>query len=124
MSAQRTQWWGRLGLGAALTLAAWMALRPVSQPEWFSGQDKVFHLAAYVSFYLLGRLGFSAPGWRLPGALFGYGLIIEGLQTLVPGRMPSGADLVANAFGLVLGALLVHGLWPRDSVQRVGGTDG
>ena len=106
---KRTRLLGRSGLAVALALATWMALRPISEPEWFSGQDKVLHLVAYAGFYLLGRLGFAEPGWRLPAALFGYGMLIEGLQTLVPGRVPSGLDLIANAFGLALGALLARG---------------
>lgn len=125
MSAKRARSLGRCGLGVALALASWMALRPVSEPEWFSGQDKVLHLAAYAGFYLLGRLGFPEPGWRLPGALFGYGLIIEGLQSLVPGRVPSGLDLAANALGLALGVLLVRGLLRRNpSLPRAGGAGG
>lgn len=111
MTTNRVRSWGRSGLGVALALATWTALRPVSGPESFLGQDKVLHLSAYTGFYLLGRLGFVDPGWRLPAALFGYGLLIEGLQTLVPGRVPSGLDLAANALGLALGALLASGRW-------------
>lgn len=109
MTTNRVRLWGRGGLGVVLALATWMALRPVSELEWFSGQDKVLHLSAYAGFYLLGRLGFAKPGWRLPAALFGYGMLIEGVQALVPGRVPSGLDLAANALGLALGALLVRG---------------
>lgn len=111
VTMNRTQLLGRSGLVVALALATWTALRPVAELEWFSGQDKVLHLCAYAGFYLLGRLGFAEPGWRLPAALFGYGMLIEGLQALVPGRVPSGFDLIANALGLVLGALLARGRW-------------
>jgi len=125
MTTKRTRLLGRGGLGVALALASWMALRPVAASEWFSGQDKVLHLSAYAAFHLLGRLGFAEPGWRLPAALFGYGMLIEGLQALVPGRVPSGLDLAANGLGLVAGALLARGLLRRGrSVQPLGGIGG
>lgn len=108
MTTNQVRLLGRGGLGVVLALATWMALRPVAGPEWFSGQDKVLHLSAYAGFYLLGRLGFAKSGWRLPAALFGYGMLIEGLQAFVPGRVPSGFDLAANALGLALGALLAR----------------
>jgi len=98
----------RAGFGAALTLATWIALRPITADEWFSGQDKLLHLAAYVSFYLWGGVSFPDARWRLPAVLLAYGVAIELLQSLTPYRTMSLADVVANALGLVLGAVLLR----------------
>ncbi|MGE3297104.1 MAG: VanZ family protein [Porticoccaceae bacterium] len=109
----------RAGFGVALTLATWIALRPITAEEWFSGQDKLLHMAAYVSFYLWGGVSFPDARWRLPAALLAYGVAIEWLQSLTPYRTMSLADVVANALGLVLGAALLRVArqrWPAWSL--------
>lgn len=108
--------WARWGLVSALGLAGWLSLRPVSAAQWFSGQDKVLHMAAYATFYALGALAWRRSGWRLPVLLFGYGLCIEVLQALVPGRVTSLGDLFANGAGLAVGALATGGLAPRRAL--------
>lgn len=110
--------WLRASFGAVLTFATWIALRPITAEVWFSGQDKLEHFAAYASFYLWGCASFPDARWRLPAALLAYGVAIELLQALTPYRTMSFADAVANALGLVLGAVLLRvarrrwpGLW-------------
>ena len=117
MTTQHLRCWARWGLVTALGLAAWLSLRPGSAAQWFSGQDKVLHMAAHGVFYVLGALAWSPPTWRLPALLFGYGLCIEALQALVPGRVTSVGDLFANGAGLALGALATGGLRPRRAVE-------
>lgn len=96
----------RWALACALALATWAALRPGIGAEWPAGLDKVLHLAAYAALYGLGTLAAIRPAWGLAGGLFCHGLIIEGLQSLVPGRMSSLGDLLADAAGLGVGALI------------------
>jgi hypothetical protein len=113
---QSLRCWWRAGFWAALVLVTWASLRPITAEEWFSGQDKVLHLGAYSGFYLLGRLAFSLGGWRLSSALLAYGVAIELLQSFTPHRFMSGADVLANATGLVVGALVFAGVqrrWPQ-----------
>lgn len=105
---QTTRFWLRASFGAVLMLATWIALRPITAEKWFSGQDKLLHLAAYASFYLWGCASFPDARWRLPAALLAYGVAIELLQALTPYRTMSLADAVANALGLVLGAVLLR----------------
>jgi VanZ family protein len=100
--------WLRASFGAVLAFAAWISLRPITAEEWFSGQDKLLHLAAYAGFYLWGGASFPDARWRLPAALLAYGIAIELLQALTPYRTMSFADVVANALGLVLGAVLLR----------------
>jgi VanZ family protein len=59
-------------------------------------------------FAVLGGLATSAwreRWWRVRWwwALLALGVVTEGLQAWVPGRSPSGADVLADALGLVLG---------------------
>lgn len=113
---QRWRYWLRGSFAAVLTFATWIALRPITAEEWFSGQDKLLHFAAYASFYLWGGASFPDARWRLPAALLAYGVAIELLQALTPYRTMSFADVVANALGLVLGAVLlrvVRRRWPE-----------
>lgn len=113
MTTRNLRCWARWGLVSALGLAAWLSLRPASTGQWFPGQDKVLHMAVYATFYALGALAWQRPGWRLPVLLFGYGLCIEALQALVPGRVTSLGDLFANGAGLAAGALATAGFAPR-----------
>lgn len=113
---QRWRYWLRGSFAAVLTFATWIALRPITAEEWFSGQDKLLHFAEYASFYLWGGASFPDARWRLPAALLAYGVAIELLQALTPYRTMSFADAVANALGLVLGAVLlrvVRRRWPE-----------
>ncbi|MBK6960569.1 MAG: VanZ family protein [Gammaproteobacteria bacterium] len=108
------RWW-RAVFWVTVVLVSWASLRPITAEEWFSGQDKVLHLLAYSGLYGLGRLAFSWHGWRLSSALLTYGVIIELLQSLTPHRFMSAADVVANAAGLAVGALVlarVQCRWP------------
>ena len=77
---------------------------PPAIPYW----DKLLHTLAYT----------LLMGWAVPLsttqrhrtyaalALLGWGLLIEGLQGLLPWRSIEFADVVANALGVGVGALL------------------
>jgi len=95
-------------LTAAAVLA--LALSPAPPPTLDTGWDKGNHLLAFVTLGLSASLGWRSP-WRWAW-LLGLGLGIEGLQALTPSREASGADVLADALGLVLAAALV-GLFRR-----------
>ena len=99
----------RLLFALALIATTWLGLTP--SPVELSDVpfgDKWGHLAAY---FVLAWLidfswptqGFSPPKWL---ALVAYGVAIELLQSLVPGRMLSIADVIANCAGLLLYGVL------------------
>ena len=67
--------------------------------------DKLEHLAAYATLCLIGQYAFDSQVRRLATGLFLYGVLLEGLQSLVPGRYPSLADIVANSLGVGIGYL-------------------
>ena len=85
--------------------------------------DKVLHCLAYA---LLGLAALFAlpPAWRrqhpvkagVGVVLFCllYGLTDEVHQSFIPGRFPSGADLLADGFGGLLAVLITRG-WHRRS---------
>ncbi|MFA7387184.1 MAG: VanZ family protein [Thiohalobacteraceae bacterium] len=108
-------------LSLALALG-WMAtlfvLSSQSTPELdlgFSGQDKLLHLGAYglLGLFCIGALprhadgGYSLRQVALAAAVAAlYGLSDEWHQSFVPGRSADLLDLVADAAGGLLGALL------------------
>ena len=100
----------RLLLALALAITTWASLTPNPIPLPDGPQvDKWTHLAAYVILAML--VDFSWPDRRfdLPkwAALLSYGLAIELIQSQVPNRMLSVADLAANIAGIALYAFLI-----------------
>ena len=71
--------------------------------------DKLGHMAAYTALALVGGLAFRgrSANWLLPAALVLLGMGLEGVQAFVPGRTPSGYDILANVIGIALGTAAV-----------------
>lgn len=98
----------------ALVLLVTAVVRPgeaVAQPGPFGWvtRDLWLHAGAYlvlelaVLYAVLGSEGrVAVPVLATPGLVFGYGLLVEGVQLLVPYRAFSGADLLANAVGVLV----------------------
>ena len=100
----------RLLLGLALLIATWFALtpQPVGLPQ-VPFADKWAHIATYLLLAFLADASwpereFDLSKWAL---LLGYGLLIELIQSQIPTRFFSLADLAANAAGIALYAFLV-----------------
>ena len=78
------------------------------------GLDKLGHLVLYAVLGLAlawgGARSPRMPAWIPPLAGVLYGVADEWHQSLVPGRDPSGWDVVADAAGIVVGYLLFRGL--------------
>jgi len=99
----------RLLLGLALVIATWFALtpQPMQMPP-LAHADKWTHLATFLMLAFLAdaswpERAFDAPKW---GLLLAYGLAIELIQMPIDNRFFSLADLVADAAGIALYALL------------------
>lgn len=80
-------------------------------PRWWTGADLLFNVAIYLPGGLLGAMLLRQAGWRrwaLPLALLtcsATALGLEALQSLLPERVPSRLDWLANTAGALLGAL-------------------
>ena len=101
----------RLLLGLALLLASWLALtpNPIEMPQGMQ-LDKLAHLATYLLLAFLVDASWPDRGFGLPkwAFLLGYGIAIELIQSQIPNRVFSLADVAANATGIVLYALLIR----------------
>jgi len=99
--------------GVLFLLSEWSS---VPRSTWAALNDKVVHLALYA---VLGaslawgkRVGSEdPPHWALLLLGAGYGAVDEWHQNFVPRRHPSVADWFADVVGLLVGYLLVLGLW-------------
>jgi VanZ family protein len=98
----------RLMLGIALLLITWQSLVPNPVPAAEVIGDKVLHALGFLLLGFLADAGWpNRPfDWRKFAPLGIYGLGIEGLQALVPGRVASLGDLLADAAGLVVYGLI------------------
>lgn len=102
-----TRLW-RIALAALGLLIAVLALTPDPPPQVDTGWDKANHVLAFAALGWAAR-GAAGPGpaaaWRWMAGVMVYGVLIEMLQTQVPGRHGEMADLVADAVGLAAGWL-------------------
>ena len=103
----------RLAFLVCLTGVLVLSLAPATPPALTTGWDKTNHL---LGFAVLGLLGCRSYPDRTAAVLLGllaYGGLIEVLQSLTPYRLAEWADLLADALGLVMGALLARLRGPR-----------
>lgn len=101
-----------------LWLAGWIALQAATLvvcllpmpavPVAMAHFDKIEHLAGYALLAAYTVMLFPArrARWRGLAVVFALGAAIEALQSLVPWRSNDALDLVANAAGIALGALV------------------
>jgi len=118
--------WGRLA--AHVTLWRWLlaiamlallvlSLMPASVSVPSTGWDKSNHALGFAALAFLAH-------WARPASipvallgLFGYGALIEALQSLTPDRLAEWGDLWADGVGLMIGAVLAS-MVQRLSVVR------
>ena len=100
--------------------ASWDELLHLPWPRWRDRFDEVVNFLGYVPLGALLALGWARVG--VPAALGALGALclpallsygLEFTQYFIPGRVPSGRDLVLNTSGAALGVVLALGLrWP------------
>jgi VanZ family protein len=104
---------------AAIVVAS---LAPPSRVSVMGQHDKWFHLTAYVGLALVAWPALRSPTSFRRGliALAFFGIALEGLQSLVPGRQPSLLDGAANVAGLLLGGATMLGIvrFREDTCRR------
>ena len=85
-----------------------LSLLPPESGVELPSNDKLSHFLAYSAFSLnVALLVFKRSHLILAYLfVFMYSILIEYLQGFVPGREPSGLDLIANLSGITLGAII------------------
>jgi VanZ family protein len=112
----RRRWRALLLLLTAIT--SWFAFMPSPAGPGLPQADKVNHLLAFGA--LAGTAAFAwAPSWRTTmrtaAGLLLYGGFIEVVQSTLPTRQASWADLLADAAGIAAGLMVAQWLrrrWP------------
>lgn len=99
-------------------LVAFASLRQGSG-SFIGSYDKLAHFLTYSLFAVLAyRLFLSASQYRyLCLGIIAYSGLLEIAQSFVPGRDMSVLDLVANALGVILGALLCEKIFGTRSMS-------
>lgn len=96
--------------GAALIVVTWLSLSPDPLPDVNWGRfDKGAHLFTYLGLAVLIDVAwpeqpFGRTKWL---TLLGYGVLIELIQSQIPNRMFSLADILANVAGIALYAFVI-----------------
>ena len=99
----------RIVLVVCVATILWLALSPnPPNPAGLFDLDKVNHVVAFFVLSLLADYSYLARSALVPKgmALFGFGLLIEGLQYWVGYRYFEIADLVADGGGILLYGLV------------------
>ncbi|HLO95331.1 MAG TPA: VanZ family protein [Burkholderiaceae bacterium] len=91
----------------SLLVISYLALSPTPPKAADLAWDKLNHFAAFGALAVLGGLSWPARKQLLAAALLAYGVLIEILQTQVPGRSAEWADLLADGIGVLLGLSLL-----------------
>lgn len=85
----------------------WLAFDPRPPAVADSLGDKANHVLAFAAMAFSARRA-AAPPWPAAAALAGFGVVIEVVQTFIPGRSGEWPDLVADAAGIALGLLVAR----------------
>jgi VanZ family protein len=84
--------------------------------------NNLLHVPAYSMLAVFWMAALRARGtsgmWIGAGAAFGFGVLMELVQNLVPGRSASAGDFVLNALGVLLGWAAVRLLAGREFAGR------
>lgn len=101
-------------LGCAVVL--WLSLAPGETLPTVNLWDKAKHAVAYFVLMLAGAYAFPERLWRGSAILFGIGIGIEGLQSVMDlGRQGEVLDAVANSVGIIAGLLLALAI--REAIK-------
>jgi VanZ family protein len=96
----------------------WLAFTPSPVPEIDTGWDKLNHWLAFASMAFSACFAFALARHRLLKvmlALLAFGVVIELVQSQIPGRDADALDVLADAIGIGGGLLLV---WIHDRLRR------
>jgi VanZ family protein len=116
-------WIWLIAFWGSLFLITYLALTPHESPEiiHFRFKDKILHALAFG--YLTGLLRWRYPtwatSWRTTLMLLAYGGLIELAQSFIPSRQCSLADMVADAFGILMALALMRLMEWRSKSRQI-----
>ncbi len=101
---------------AVMAVILFAGLKPEPVPQVFEQQDKLHHLLGFAALAFTLRLAFP-KAWVIWVLVFSLtvALLVELGQGFWPNRTASGADMLANTLGVLLGWLasqVLTWLWP------------
>ncbi len=114
----------RLLLCLLFLIVSYAALSPGSQAPSLGVSDKLDHLLAFAALGVAFVLSMKAGALRSAAAtvgLLGYGVLIEILQTQVPGRHADAMDVAVDAIGIAAGLAIAAASrrrWPAEPDGR------
>ena len=104
MRSYQVPW--RLIFALGVGWAFYLALRdPTGQVAWFAHADKLQHASGFLLLWVVGIRAWPRQSVALTVGLLLLGVGIEVAQSFTPLRLASPADVLADAFGIGLGAL-------------------
>ncbi len=111
-SVAAIKWWRWL-LAILVVAVAWLALAPAPPDALSTGWDKLNHASAFTALCVAALFAFPhsrANVLWVAVALLAFGGAIEIAQSFTPTRSAEWGDLLADAVGIALGALIALGL--------------
>ena len=111
----------RIAFALGVLLIVYLSLIPTEELPSLGLWDKLEHALAYGLVAVTGGIGWAGRGraWTLLAAgLVALGVLLEFLQSFVPGRFTDPGDALSNLIGTLLGLGMVA------AVGRVGGRVG
>ena len=102
-------------LGALVLAVCWLAFTPSPPEDFDSGWDKLNHWLAFATLAFCACFAFPGAqrGYlKVALALLAFGIVIELVQTQIPGRNADALDVLADGIGIA-GGLLPAWLWQR-----------
>ncbi|MDX1598872.1 MAG: VanZ family protein [Marinobacter sp.] len=114
----------QLALFISVIAILYLATTSTPYPMPSSPNDKVNHLIAFTELAILARLGWPRISaiWLVAPALVLFGLAIEVIQSQLPYREFSLADLAADAAGVAIGLLPWPGVKRKTDILNGSGS--
>ena len=92
----------RFALFAGLLLVCLIAFNPHTRGLPSTGWDKLNHMLAFTSLGLAAWWAYPTRRWLGLGSLLAFGVLIEVVQTQIPGHTAEAADVLADLLGLAM----------------------
>lgn len=105
----------RVSLWLLIAVVSWLAFSPKPPAGATLGWDKLNHASAFAALAFCAARAHTVAFWRIGAWLLAYGVLVEIVQTFVPGRSGEAADLLADAVGIATGLLLAT--WLNRTIQ-------